>query len=331
MKVLVVGFGSIGKRHMNNLLHINKNCQIVIYSKRKDLKILEGKNVKIFDSLEKCLSERPDIGFITNETVFHVPIAKKLAESGLDLFIEKPLSNSMKNVKDLAKIVKEKKIITLMGCNLRFDRCIKKIKSLIKQKTIGKIISVKVECGTYLPDWHPYENYSESYAGRDDLGGGVVLTCIHEIDYLYWFFGEIKEVFSITGKFSDLKIKSSDLSAIILKFRNGIIGEVHLDYFQRPELRSCKIIGTKGTIYWDSLNNEVKIFDVKKKKWIRKLKVKNYDKNKQYVDELSHFLNCVRRKEKPINSLIEGIQTLKIALNIIKSSKEKKLVKITSN
>ena len=129
----------------------------------------------------------------------------------------------------------------------------------------------------------------------------------------------------------DLKIKSSDLSAIILKFRNGIIGEVHLDYFQRPELRSCKIIGTKGTIYWDSLNNEVKIFDVKKKKWIRKLKVKNYDKNKQYVDELSHFLNCVRRKEKSINSLIEGIKTLKIALNIIKSSKEKKLVKITSN
>tara|TARA_B100000745_G_C20136265_1_gene389485 strand:+ start:195 stop:1181 length:987 start_codon:yes stop_codon:yes gene_type:complete len=328
---LVVGFGSIGKRHMNNLLHINKNCQIVIYSKRKDLKKLEGKNVKIFDSLEKCLSEKPDIGFITNETVFHVPTAKKLAESGLDLFIEKPLSNSMKNVKDLAKIVKEKKIITLMGCNLRFDRCIKKIKSLIKQKTIGKIISVKVECGTYLPDWHPYGNYSESYAGRDDLGGGVVLTCIHEIDYLYWFFGEIKEVFSITGKFSDLKIKSSDLSAIILKFKNGIIGEVHLDYFQRPELRSCKIIGTKGTIYWNSLNNEVKIFDVKKKKWIRTLKVKNYDKNKQYVDELSHFLNCVRRKEKPINGLIEGIKILKIALNIIKSSKEKKLVKITSN
>jgi len=156
------------------------------------------------------------------------------------------------------------------------------------------------------------------------------LTCIHEIDYLYWFFGEIKEVFSITGKFSDLKIKSSDLSAIILKFKNNIVGEIHLDYLQRPEFRSCKIIGTKGTIYWDSTNNEVKIFDIKKKKWIIKLKVKNYDKNKEYVDELSHFLNCVGKKEKSINDLTHGIETLKIALTTIKSSKEKKLLKIIS-
>lgn len=92
-----------------------------------------------------------------------------------------------------------------MGCNLRFHDCIKKMKSLLEKETIGKIISVKVECGAYLPDWHPYEDYSKGYAARDDLGGGVVLTCIHELDYLYWFFGEIKEVFSITGKFSNLK------------------------------------------------------------------------------------------------------------------------------
>lgn len=327
---MIVGFGSVGKRHMNNLLSMT-NCQVIIWSKRKDLKTYKNKNIKIFDSLEKCLLEKPDIGLITNETAFHISIAKKLAESGLDMFIEKPLSNTMKNVKDLAKIVKKKKINTLIGCNLRFDTCIKKIKSLIEQKAIGKIVSVKVECGTYLPDWHPDENYTNSYAARDDLGGGVVLTCIHEIDYLYWFFGKVKEVFSLTGKFSDLKINASDLSAIILKFQNNIVAEVHLDYFQRPEFRSCKIIGTKGTIYWDSFGKEVKIYDIQKKKWIRKLKIKNYDKNKEYIDEISHFLNCIDKKKKSINDLTQGIEILKIALSIIKSSKEKKLLKIISN
>ena len=108
--------------------------------------------------MEKCLAEKPNIGFITNETVHHVPVSKKLATAGLDLFIEKPLSNSTKSVSELVKLTKTKKLVTLMGCNLRFHECIKKIKSLIEQEKIGKIISVQVECGTYLPDWHPNED-----------------------------------------------------------------------------------------------------------------------------------------------------------------------------
>jgi len=325
----VVGNGSIGKRHVQNLLSIS-NYNIIISTKQRKPKSLNKKRCIFVKSLNEGLQHNPSIGFVTNVSSEHIKTSLLLAKAGCHIFIEKPLSNSLKDTEKLLKIVKKEKLVTLMGCNLRFHSCIKKIKSLIEQKTIGNIISVKAECGTYLPEWHPNENYSLSYAARDDLGGGVVLTCIHEIDYLYWFFGEIKEVFSITGKFSDLKIKSSDLSAIILKFKNNIIGEIHLDYFQRPEFRSCKIIGTKGTIYWDSINNEVKIFDIKKKKWIIKLKVKNYDKNKQYVDELSHFLNCVEMKKKSINDLTQGIKTLKIALTTIKSSKEKKLIKIIS-
>ena len=327
MNALVVGYGSIGKRHIQNLLSIS-DYDIIICSKQKKPKSINKKRCTFVKTLEEGLLHNPTIAFVTNVSSEHIETSILLANAGCHVFIEKPLSNSLKNTKKLLDIVKKEKLVTLMGCNLRFHSCIKKIKSLLEQKTIGEIISVQSECGTYLPEWHPNENYSNSYAARDDLGGGVVLTCIHELDYLYWFFGEIKEVFSITGKFSDLKIKSSDLSAIILKFKNNIIGEVHLDYFQRPEFRSCKIIGTKGTIYWNSVNNEVKIFDIKKKKWIIALKIKNYDKNEQYLNELFHFLNCVKKKEKSINDLTQGIETLKIALCTIKSSKEKKLIKL---
>ena len=325
---MIVGLGSIGKRHLRNILAIEntKKLEIIIYSKQTKSYLSNHKNIKIFDTLDKCLLEKPDVGFITNETVHHIPIAIKLAKVGLDLFIEKPLSNKISNVKTFSKIVKTKKLITLVGCNLRFHRCINEIKNLIDQKVIGDIISVKVECGTYLPDWHPNENYSKSYASRDDLGGGVVLTCIHELDYLFWFFGETQEVFSMTGKYSNLKITASDLSAIILKFKNNIIAEVHLDYFQKPEARSCKLIGTKGTITWDSLNNEVKIYDFKKSKWKSKLKIKKYDKNEMYVKELEHFIQCVNKKKKTINDISQGEYVLKVALGIIKSSKLKKSI-----
>ena len=125
-----------------------------------------------------------DIGTFTGYS------ALKLAEAGLDMFVEKPLSHNMKDVYRLCKMIKREKIISLMGCNLRFNKALQEVKYLIEHNTIGKILSVKAECGTYLPSWHPYENYSKGYSARDDLGGGVVLTCIHEIDYLYWFFGK---------------------------------------------------------------------------------------------------------------------------------------------
>lgn len=326
----MTGYGSIGKRHVKNLLDAS-NYDVAVYTKQKNPKSYDAKRCAFFDTLEDCFSEMPAIGFITNVSSAHVDAALELANAGCHLFIEKPLSNSLKNTDRLSKTVKKKKLVTLMGCNLRFHSCIQKIKELIEANKIGKIISARVECGTYLPDWHAYEDYRDSYASRNDLGGGVVLTCIHELDYLYWFFGNVNEVFSMTGKYSDLETKADDLSAIILKFGNGVIAEVHLDYFQRPETRSCKIIGTKGTIYWDSTTNEVKLYSVEKKKWQTVHKIKNYDKNEMYVKELRHFIRCVNNKEASINDLSQGIYTLKIALAVIKSSKLKKVQKVLAN
>jgi len=326
VKILVVGYGSIGKRHVKNLLKYSKH-EILVLTKRKISHKIEPR-VKIFNSLNQVLNEKPKIGFITNETSFHVKTAIRLAKKNIHLFIEKPLSNSNKNIKILEKIVKEKKLITQMGCNWRFHPCIKKIKKLIEKKDIGKIYSVQVESNSYLPDWHPYEDYRKGYAARDDLGGGVLLTCIHEIDFLYWFFGKAEKVFSITEKLSELDVTADDITAMIIKFKKNILAEVHLDYFQRPEFRSCKIIGTKGTLYWDSNINEVKMFSKNKKKWIRKISLKKYEKNKMYIDEIKYFLNIVEKKEQSINPLKQGIDTLDIILAAKKSSVIEKVVKI---
>jgi predicted dehydrogenase len=325
LKALVVGYGSIGKRHIDNLSSF-PDVEILVYTRRKYDNFLRRKKCKIFHSLEDCLNEKPHIAILANVTSLHVKTAIKLANSGINLFIEKPLSNSIERVETLLKLVKERKLVTLMGCNFRFHPCIKAIKKIISNNKIGRIISVHVENGSFLPNWHPYEKYPNSYASREELGGGVVLTCIHEIDYLYWFFGNVKEVFSITGKFSDLKISAEDLSAALLRFQNNIIAEIHLDYFQNPNVRSCKIIGTDGTIYWDLDTNIVKMYDVKRKKWIEKLKLQNYNNNTMYVEELSHFLRSVKTKQKTINSIEEGSRVLKIALAIKKSSKIKKVI-----
>ena len=325
-KVLIVGYGSVGNRHLENFLQF-KDIQLTVYTKRNDIGKLK-KHAKVYHSIKQCLEEKPDVGIIANETSLHVPTAIKLAKAGLDLFLEKPLSNSLKDVEKLHAIVKKKKLITQMGCNLRFHPCIMKIKSLIEQQKIGRIISAQVKSCSYLPDYHPWEDYRKGYAARKDLGGGIILTQIHEIDYMYWFFHEVENVLSMSGKFSDLKITAEDYVSSLLKFKNKIIGELHMDYFQRPNFRSCEIRGTKGEIYWDSDNNRVIIYNMNKKRWKTEMEIKNYQRNFSYVEQLKHFLQCVKQRKKTINDLEQGIVTLKIALAIKKSSKIMKPVRV---
>lgn len=303
--------------------------EILVCTSRKIDQFLKNKKCKVFSLLQDCINEKPDFAIISNETSLHVKTALQLARAGIHFLAEKPLSHNMKGMSTLLDLVTKKKLITLMGCDLRFHPCILKIKELVNQKKIGRIISVSVENGSYLPEWHPYENYRMSYASRKELGGGVALTCIHELDYLYWIFGKVQELFSITGKFSDLQINTDDLSSILLRFKEGIIAEVHLDYYQRPGFRSCKVIGTKGTIYWNSDTNSVKIYDVNKKQWIEKLKLRNYDDNDEYIKEIQHFIKCVKKKGKSINTVHEGVETLKIALAAKKASEMKRMVKLT--
>ena len=328
MKGIIIGYGSIGERHIRNLFNLVPSIEIIVCTNRKPDKFLRKHKCKVLSSVEECIKENPNFAIIANDTNLHMKTALKLAKAGIHFFCEKPLSHSLSSSQRLLELIRKKKLVTLLGCNLRFHPCIKSIKELIKKGTIGRVISVKVENGSFLPEWHPHEDYRKSYAARRDLGGGVVLTCIHEIDYLYWFFGPVKEIFSITGKFSDLKISADDLSSMVLLFQNNVVGEIHLDYFQGPTFRSCKVMGTIGTIYWDSNTNTVKLYHKKKKKWSNKMISKNYNDNQMYTEELHHFLNCLKGNEKSINNVKEGVKTLKIALSAIKSSKNKKVIKL---
>ena len=327
LKILVVGYGSIGKRHIKNLSTLS-NIQIIVYTNRKFDSFLQKKCSFVSNNIQDCISQHPDAAIIANESNLHVEHSIKLAKKGIHLFIEKPLSHSMDKINELKSLVEQKNLITFLGCNFRFHSCIKKIKEMLDNGEIGFVHSVRVESSSFLPDWHPNEDYSKSYAANKTLGGGVVLSCIHEIDYLYWFFGSVKEVFSKSGKHSNLNIDVEDLSSSVIQFKNNVIAELHLDFLQRPNFRSCKIIGTKGVIYWDSDSNIVKIYDPEKKEWQIKFEDVNYDRNSMYVDELSHFVNCIKTKNNTINDLSQGIETLEIALAILKSSQNNMVISL---
>ena len=317
----------MGQRHCKNLLD-KSNAEIFLSTKHNIKNLKNNKRIQNLPSLEKCLKNQPEIGFVCNTSNLHVQTAIKLAKNNCHLLIEKPLSNSLKNITPLLSLVEKNKLVTLMGFNLRFHPCLIKVKQLLAKNKIGRVIYVDAENGSYLPDWHPEEDYRKSYSSRNALGGGAVLTCLHEIDYLYWLFGDVKEVSAITGKFSDLEIDSEDLSSISLRFKNNIIAEVHLDFFQRPAQRSCKIVGTNGTLFCDFNRNIVSLYELKKKRWKEIMDLKNYNLNDMYIAEMKQLLSCVRTQKKSINEIDQGLKTLKIGLAILKSSKINKVVQL---
>ena len=204
----------------------------------------------------------------------------------------------------------------------------KKIKELIDKKRLGEIYSVQVESSSLLSDWHPYEDYRKGYSAQNKLGGGIATTMTHELDFLQWFFGDVKEIFSITKKVSNLEITADDISIMSMVFRNGIIGEVHLDYFARPEFKSCKIKGSKGTLYWNTDSNDVRIFHNNQNKWKVIFKAKNFERNQMFVKELEYFLKCVKKRNKTFNDVNQGIKTLDVILGAKKSSHGKKLIRL---
>jgi len=315
MRFLVIGCGSIGRRHIRNLLALDVG-EILAFDLRGDRRreVVTQFGVAAVDNLEDAWDAHPEVVLVTASTGQHVPLGLQAAEHGCHLFIEKPLSDRWEGVDQLLKAVRGRNLITLVGCNMRFHPGLMKVKKLVDEEAIGRVVAARVEAGQYLPDWHPWEDYTQGYSARSDLGGGVILDGIHEIDYLRWILGEVKTVACFAGKLSHLEIDTEDTAAILLRFNNQAIGEVHLDYVQRAYGRSCHLIGEEGTIRWDYNEGSVRWYSAKSGKWKSISNPKGWEPNQMYVDELQHFLRCLAQEEQPVLDVFEGARVLEVAL-----------------
>lgn len=321
MKILIAGLGSIGKRHLKNLLALGVK-DIIIY---RHFVAGEPSDFPVFADIDEALAQKPDAILIANPTAFHIPVAISAANAGINIFMEKPVSHNLEKVPELIKIIEEKKLIALVGYQFRFHPALQKIKEMVSSGQLGKIIFGRAEVGQYLPDWHTGEDYRRGYAAREDLGGGVILTLIHELDYLSWILGESAEVNCTAGHFSGLEIDTEDLAEITIKYKSGALGQCHLDYLQKSPSRWLKIVGEKGEIYWDYFENKVKFFDGK---WQTIYKDENFDRNEMFLAEMKHFINCLEGKERPSVDIASDLATFNLALGAKLSAKENKIIKL---
>ena len=314
---LVIGCGSIGKRHIKNLLLLGQ--QVFVYD--RDLVKLEsvvnefGLPVYDFKSHHRPI----DAFVICVPPIYHVPFTREALEHNSHIFIEKPISHNLNGVDEVITLAKKQGLVIQVGYQLRFNSGLEWIKKFLGR--IGKVLTVRAEFGQWLPDWHPEEDYRKLYTCYEDQGGGIILDGSHEIDYLRWLIGEIKQVSCFSGKLSNLEIDTEDTAVINLKFVNGVIGNIHLDMLQRPYSRTCKIVGEKGQVFWNYLGR-VRVFSEGQET------APEITYTDPYLEEMRSFVECIEKGLEPRVTAEDAKKTLQVALAAKKSSLEGKMQEV---
>jgi|SRR3989339_620554 len=319
MKYLIAGLGSIGRRHLKNLIALNEKDIILYRSRLSTLPDEELKGFQVETDIKTALAHKPDAVIISNPTSMHLDMAIPAAKAGCHIFLEKPISHSLERISELKNALEQGKGNLLVGFQYRFHPTLKVAYQLLKEGTIGKTVSVCSHWGEYLPDWHPWENYKSSYASRSELGGGVVLTLCHPFDYLSWLFGKPEVLWAHIDTIGDLGINVEDIADVCLQFPQGAIATVHLDYLQKPASHTLEIIGTKGTMRWNNEDGLLSIYQFSTDKWEYFLPPKEFERNTMFLDQMGHFISVVCRKAQPLCTLDDGITALEIALKTLSS------------
>jgi predicted dehydrogenase len=334
MKFLIAGLGSIGRRHFRNLLALGERDILLYRTHQATLPDNELIGFPVETDFQAALSHHPDAVIISNPTSLHLDLAILAAKSGCHILLEKPVSHTMERLDVLELAVQQNGVKVLVGYQFRFHPGLQQVKRILDSAAIGELLSARAHWGEYLPNWHPWEDYKLGYAARPELGGGVVLTLSHPLDYLHWFMGDVASVWSLISH-RGMNLPVEDMAEIGLCFRNGSIGGLHLDYNQRPPSHTLEIMGTRGTIRWDNADGITRLstvgLDDQAGPWQDFSPPAGFERNWIFLDELRHFCDVVLGKVEPICNLQDGIKVLQLAISSLKSSQNHQIINLKDN
>jgi predicted dehydrogenase len=340
MNILILGLGSVGQRHLRNLSSMYKKINFYTVRKKRITPTLSKNNkvlnnidlekkykIKNFNSLNEIKKNKINIfaALICTPSSRHADEAIWCINNNIHVFIEKPMCTNQRQLLQLIKAQKKNKnIISMIGYQLRFNPIINFIKNFVeKNKEFGRIYSAYVHHGEHIADFHKYENYQISYAANKSLGGGVVLTQIHEIDYIQYIFSNYKlfSFKSVVAKLSSLKINVEDFySAIILfiKKKHKIIVNLTCNYFERPKKRIIHLIGSNGSLEADLNLNFIK-YNINGRLYEKKFKI---DRNLIFKNEIKYFISLIENRLKSRfkhQDILKENKNIAIALKIKKN------------
>lgn len=306
LKVCFIGVGSIARRHINNLSKICRSRKIELQvDSFSNSGVKAGCIHHVYRANEKLPNDY-DVIFITNPTSEHMRTLRRFHKNGNHFFIEKPIVSIDKTVEAYEFKLRDTSVY-YVACPLRYSSVIQYIKEKIDPEDV---ISIRCIASSYLPDWRPDQDYRKSYSANKDLGGGVSIDLIHEWDYITYLFGFPKKIFYMTGKKSSLDINSDDYAIYIAEY-DGMIAELHLDYFGRKTIREIELFTKEDTIIGDLAGNKVRF--LKSGKEVRF----DEERDDYQTRELEYFIDQIMEPEKTKDYFHHALKVMKLTQGIV--------------
>jgi hypothetical protein len=304
VRALVVGYGSIARRHIESLRAVAEGVEIFVYRPSgppADVRL------RFVESLEQALEAKPAMAVVASPTATHTESLLPLLKAGIPCYVEKPPVASRVELEQLRAL--KSLPITLTGCNLRFLASLKRLREAARSGAIGTPVRATLQAGQWLPDWRPGTDYRTCYSADARRGGGVILDLIHEIDAARWLFGEFDEVHAVSGKLSRLEIQAEDSAVVALGRKQGPLVAVGLDYVAKPPIRRYEIFGDEGTLTWDLVHGELR-----KGAEVLDAEPANFDVRATYRAAMREFVSAVYAGRPTTQDLLDGLRSAELAL-----------------
>lgn len=313
LPVLVVGGGSIGQRHLGNLVELGVRRVGVVETSETRRDQLRERGFATYPELSNGLEAiEPECVIVATPPASHIEIADRAVDAGADVLIEKPLSNRLDGVQSFIEKVRSGQHVVRVGYNLRYHPGLRRLKELVDSDQLGRIWWLRAEFGQYLPDWRPSTDYRRTYTAHRNQGGGILLDASHEVDYVMWILGAPTDMVSMVGRSSDLEVDVEDNATVLLRFDDGAQADIHMDFLQRAYSRNCKIVGSEGTALWDYHGPALRVYRASTGDW-EELEYE-FDVNAMYRDELQSFLKAVVQRKDSLQPLTQARDVLRVVL-----------------
>lgn len=325
---LVVGSGSVARRHIENIKILFPKSNIgCISASGKLIKSTDVGADVIYVSLEEAMKQALKFAVVATPAPFHVQQAAELVKNNIPVLIEKPLSDSLATFKKVEDVLYANQDKIEVGYNLRYMSSAIYLKKFIEQEELGKIHSVLINVGQYLPDWRPQADYRQNVSARKDLGGGVLLELSHELDYLTWLFGKFETVFCVAKNSGSLDIDVEDMANAILTRPDGPLINIHMDFLQHKASRTCMIIAELGTLNWDLMTNSISLH-YKTGEEVELFVDQSFDRGKTFQEQLSRFAKVAEGELLPSINLQQGLDVLNLVDAMRQSALTQQIVTI---
>lgn len=292
---LIFGAGSIGERHINNLISLGCLSIIVYRQRNLPLRNVDSQKIKIVTSYDDALRLNPDFGIICSPTSNHLEQTIFCVKNNIPVLVEKPLSHTIEGLADLKTEIKNRGTLLHVGYMMRFHPLLNKVKEGLRQNKWGKLIYIRSYWGEYLPNWHPWEDYRTSYAALKELGGGAALTLSHDLDVVNWLVGSNPLKTNTLHSFeSSLEVNVDSAADIQIKYVNGVQSHVHVNYFQKIPRREYQIECEDATLIIDFFANSLTINTINN----NSIEIINeFDRNDMFISQSKYFVNLISKKD----------------------------------